>query len=361
MVIVVSIACLPAAYGFTGGVAATHHLDYEDGDYPQADGFVVEPQDHSPGASGVTVNWKTAGEQVMKDAGLKWGFEYTEYIEFEIGAFSFTNCDLSDAGPTEIQRDGAHSDHGGAPTVGTIQYIKDFELGDKYLWSIYYDGSELSSPREQYNGGPGDGKGKGRKDGDRNVDWYSDDSWSTVFNDCVDNPDQKGWYQWTWYMNGTNAEGYEEGQEISSENSGQGEFVEFTARSQWIYICDCENEQEARDKLGDSPSEDGGSSSTPAPTDEPQTATPTPDDTDDSTATPTDTESEDQVTETVGETSTEAEQTDEQDGQQTDDGAGGQQVNNDEGSPTAGDGPGLGGLVAILALLGSALLVNKRS
>lgn len=369
MIIVVAIATLPGAYSFTEGVAATDHLDYEDGDHPRADGFVVEPDDRSPGASGVTVKWKTAGETVMKDAGLEWGFEYTEYIEFEIGDFSFTNCDLSNAGPTEIQRDGAHDDDGGAPTVGTIQYIKDFKLGDTYLWSFYYEGTELSSTEEEYNGGPGDGKGEGRNDGDRNLDWYSDDSWSTEFNDCVDNPDQKGWYQWTWYMNGTNADGYEEGQEISSENSRQGESVEFAARSQWIYICDCENEQEARDKLGDPPSENGGSPSTPTATDEPQTVTPTPDDIDDSTAAPTSTVSEGQTaTGPEGEPSTDIQQTNEENEQQTDeeneqqnDEADGQQGNNDNGTPAVGDGPGLGGLVAILALLASALLVIKRS
>jgi hypothetical protein len=105
------------------------------------------------------------------------------------------------------------------------------------------------------------------------VDFYDDDDIydSTHLNktdeivahqtDCYGNPDDPGWYQITATINGT---------------GWNGQPVTSTVDSHYFWICDCQNEQEARERLGPPPSEQNdGSATSPTPTPS-ATATSTP-------------------------------------------------------------------------------------
>lgn len=162
--------------------------------------------------------------------------------------------------------------------------------------------------------------------------------------ECYVAPDEPGWYQAIGMMNGT---GYE------------GDRVEGWTRSDYFWIGDFENEEEAREELGPPPSErDEGEESTPQPTatdaDATDESTPEPtatDATDGSTPEPTATSAESGEGEasTPEPTTTSAESGGD---------AGEAAAAEVEETPSSDDGPGFGPVAALLGVLGAVLVLR---
>lgn len=212
------------------------------------------------------------------------------------------------------------------------------------------------------------------------VDFYDDDDIyeSTHLNttdeivahqtDCYGNPDDPGWYQITATINGT---------------GWNGQPVTSTVDSHYFWICDCQNKQEARGRLGPPPSEQNeGSETSPTPTPSatatstpvPTTATSTPGSTTDSRSTPSATrrpssESNTTPSSSATATSTPSSTTDsrsttigtrtqssqpEGGPSESETGVGG------ASTPTLASGPGFGTLAAICALIGTIFMQGRR-
>jgi cell division septation protein DedD len=104
-----------------------------------------------------------------------------------------------------------------------------------------------------------------------------------VSSGCLTMTGEPGWYRATAYVNGTVADGNCTEQGTAECEPDDEEYVEITAKSASVYICECENETEARQELGPPPDE-----TTPTPTVTPTpTATPTVTPTPTATVTPT--------------------------------------------------------------------------
>jgi PGF-CTERM protein len=175
---------------------------------------------------------------------------------------------------------------------------------------------------------------------------------------CLTLTDEPGWYQITSFANGTVNDNARD--EKPSESAKK---VEFELSSNYLYVCECDNRQEAEEKLGPPPGSEetptpssGDDTPTPTQTEAPDDDTPTPTQTavpDDDTPTPTQTEASNDDTPTATAQS--------QNTQTQGDGGG----NNDGGgvtnkTPTPGDGPGFGAVAALAALLASGLLALRR-
>lgn len=203
--------------------------------------------------------------------------------------------------------------------------------------------------------------------------------------DCYQNPSDPGWYQFTGKINGTGEDGSE---------------VTVKVDSHYFYICDCSDRSEAESKLGPPPGSSAGSSggneagagatptatatATPAAssngdastatatvTEAQQSGAATPEQTATRTAAPTDTPrpsggetSTDTATATAAATDATAREasagtatTTAEDGR-----APGRQAASGVGAtPTYADGAGFGVVVALLALLGAALLGQRMA
>lgn len=170
--------------------------------------------------------------------------------------------------------------------------------------------------------------------------------------ECWVNPAEPGWYRWasassTEYENGTD------------RTQTHPDF------SHWFWICDCENEQEAREKLGPPPHERDDSTPTPTETPDESTPTETPDE-----STPTETPDESTPDESTPEEATPEEstpddsdtQTESTNEEQTEDG---QQQQNVEGqedaTPSPGDGAGFGALAALVAVASTLIALRRRA
>ena len=158
------------------------------------------------------------------------------------------------------------------------------------------------------------------------VNWYDDediggdaprfnstDEIVVQYADCFNNPEEPGWYQMNVKYNGTDLD--------------TNERVKIEYKTHYYGICECEDRAEAEEVLGPPPSRQNGD------------ATPTPtaadgDGGDDPTPTPT-----------------------AADGDGGDGGSDGDQTATDESTP--GSGAGFGIVVAVLAVLGAALLAGR--
>ena len=174
---------------------------------------------------------------------------------------------------------------------------------------------------------------------------------------CLTMTDEPGWYQIEGFMNGTVADNGDD------EPSDDAEEVELRLNSNWIYVCDCDSREEAEQQLGPAPDDpqeepedppEDTPTPTPTPTEEPPEDDPTPTEEppqDDPTPTPTEEPPQDDPTPTP------TEQPPQDDTQPA-------QPQSDEGeplvTPTVSDGPGFGVAVALVALLASGLLAQRR-
>ncbi|MEF8915417.1 PGF-CTERM sorting domain-containing protein [Natronomonas sp.] len=292
-----------------GGTATASHG-------PDAANFTVEPMDWSPGATDVKY-----GQIVVAEGGTD--LEKTTAV-YEAG--SWANCGSDDGEILGIDRGNTHE---GYETDESLKNnVKRFSAGED-VFELEFNGEDDFGASTRFDDG---------------------DAFVSVAQ-CIDNPDEPGWYQITGSTTGVTPD---------------GERITFSSDSHYFWIGDFENEAEAREELG------------PPPSEPQETPTPTPDSGDDgesgsdsdshsesgadsndgnedsdgeATTTPTATAAETATlaigpeTETVEPTPTPTAADWE-----------GQVVQ----TPTPGDGPGFGPLVALLSILAAALFVRRR-
>jgi len=304
----VVFALLAGAAAPDGGVVGASH-DPADANYT-----VVPLGDRSPGATEVKY-----GQLVVSTAGVDLATLERTTAVYEAG--SWENCGPQDGETFGVDR-GATRD--GYEVDESLQdNVKTFSAGED-VFEVEFNGED-----------------------DFGASTYLDDGDEVIsVAECIDNPDEPGWYR------------------ISGTTTGvtdDGERVTFGSDSHYFYICDCEDESEARQQLGPPPSE-------PQPT---ATATPTPGPESESAADDGDAgngeaSSDDGAAPTATEPA--ADGGDAGDADANADAATATPTPARTGgwddrvleTPTAADGPGFGAGAAVVALAAAALLVGRR-
>lgn len=315
----------------TGVVTAGHGA-------PDAD-YTVEPMsDRSPGATDVRY-----GQVVVGQAGIDYRTLESLKAVYEEG--SWAGCGPSQSEVFGIDRGNTHDGYEVDEDLTTN--TKTFSAGED-VFEVEYNGEDDFGSTVHLN------------DGDAVVSVAS----------CIDNPEEPGWYQITGSISGV---------------AESGERKTVSGESHYFWICDCEDEQAARERLGPPPSEPEPTATPAEPTAE------SGDGSDGGTEQPQDGEREGASTD---EGSTDAGTTDQTadgaastaeagadtatpeatsaSGSQSDGGsnAGSKSATGtDESSwqdhrvqtPTPGTGDGFGGLVALAAFVGVAMLFYRRN
>lgn len=328
----------------SAGLAATVGVVGAEHGEPDAD-YTVEPMsDRSPGAEDVRYGQIVVG-QTDED------FETLEAMKAVYEEGSWADCGPDRSEVFGIDRGNTHD--GYEVDEDLTDNTKTFSAGEDVFEVEFYGEEDFGSSTHLNSG----------------------DAIVSVAK-CIDNPDQPGWYQITGSVTGV---------------TGSGERKTIDGESHYFWVCDCEDEQEAREELGPPPSEP---QQTPTPE-----GTPAGDDTDggtdgasgdddsdggdatggSATATPSDDSSasgsgageEDAPTTEPTATYEAASDSDggDPDAGGSDDSSAATATEAEPSSwddhrvstPTPGDGDGFGGLVAFAGLLGSALLFLRRS
>jgi PGF-CTERM protein len=307
--------------------------------------------DHYPGnqneANG-SIEYFASGADAFKELNAEEGV-FLDYVIIDADWINYEECDIPNTKSFGIDR--GNDNDGTRTDEDLVQRQKNTDFRDDGITIELYDFSDFAgdppymAPEDAIVAAQGAGSQAGP---------------------CLTVTSDPGWYQIQGFLNGTEAtNGPDEQPSDDARRAG------VKVSSNYLYVCECENEQEARDQLGPPPGEEPQETATPEPTDTPQetpepteppqdTATPEPTDTPAPTEAPQNTatpepadtpKSTPQPTAPPQNTAT-PEPTDTQ---------GNTGGGSDEGmTPTAGEGPGFGPVVAILALLGTALLVNRR-
>jgi PGF-CTERM protein len=306
LLLVVSTAI--GAVALFGGTAAASHG-------PDDANFTVEPMDRSPGATDVKY-----GQIVVAHGGTD--LETLEKTTAVYEAGSWENCGTDDGEVLGIDRGNTHQ---GYETDESLKNnVKRFSAGED-VFELEFNGEDDFGASTHFNDG---------------------DAFVSVAQ-CIDNPDEAGWYQITGSTTGV---------------TPNGERVTFSSESHYFWIGDFENEEEARAELGPPPSEPQ-ETPTPTPTARDEDDADSGSDTDSdseggesdtaesTTATPTTTATA-TATPATGPATETAEPTPTQTAAEWE----GQVVQ----SPTPGDGPGFGPAVALLSILAAAFLIRRR-
>ena len=299
---------------------------------PGSANFTVEPiGDRSPGAEDVRY-----GQRVVATAGTD--LETLERTTATYEAGSFASCGPGDGETFGIDRGSTRPGNGIDHDL--TENVKSFTAREDLFRVEYYGEDDFGSSTHF-------------DDGDEFV------SVST----CIDNPDEPGWYR------------------ISGSTTGvtdSGDRVTFSSDSHYFWICDCEDEAEARETLGPPPSE-SRQTATPTPTPSASAGNGTGDGGAEggtagseqaspkrATATPTGTVAAGTATAT-GEATDAAGDPHGGDGGGTDgapDGATGTPTGEWDDhvleTPTAAEGPGFGPAPALLAVLAAVHLLRRR-
>jgi PGF-CTERM protein len=212
-------------------------------------------QSNQPGASNADIQHFSAPDGLFQGTSSPEGFERLDTLTIYNQDINFGTCSTEDTRAFGIDRG---NDNSGTETDDSLlQHREDSSFNEHSIYVDFYGEDSIAGQPVSLN---------------------AEDQVVAVQDGCYGMPDEPGWYQINARINGT---GYN-GNYIDSDDQG-------TIRSHYFYICDCSNEQEAREKLGPPPSEsgsDGGS-------DDGGDATPTDDSGDDGgddggDATPTD-------------------------------------------------------------------------
>jgi PGF-CTERM protein len=283
------------------------------------------------------------------------GFEKVDFVRVTWVDGGFAGCGASNAEVFGIDR--GNDDPGTETDESLFASIKSTKVNEDVFEADFYDEGDFGgNPPTFYEGDELVGKTTG----------------------CIDTPDEPGWYQ----VSST----------IASKDGN------FEARSHYFYICDCSNEQEAREQLGPPPSEDtptptataestptatetAESTPTPEPTPTrtpPEDGTPFPSPTPTATPTATAESTASSGSATAAETATSVGADEDRSG-----GPDGASDGGDAGgsaaaagtpsptppedwaavvqqSPTAAEGPGFGAIAGLAGVLASALLLRRR-
>ena len=329
-----------------GLLAGTSVVGAEHGE-PDAD-FTVEPMDdRSPGATDVKY-----GQVVVGQAGVD--LETLESMEAVYEEGSWEGCGPGDSDVFGVDRGNTHD--GYEVDEELEDNTKSFSAGED-VFRIEFYGEDDFGPSTHLD------------DGDAVVSVAK----------CIDNPDEPGWYQ------------------ISGSTTGvteDGEQVTVSGSSHYFWICDCEDEAEAREALGPPPSDDQETETPATPSGDDESGDTSGDDEsgdtsgdgseddgstdgDSGEATSTGDEStedgsteEDASTGATGDDSgTESTESMESMGDSDSEDSSQAAATGDEAgswdsyrvqTPTPGAGDGFGGTVALVAFLGAALLFYRR-
>jgi len=394
LVVVGGLAVVVAA----GPAAADQHEKENAPTYNTSDGEVKfkitfpDQTDHYPGNHPVhseqdghnaSITYFSRAGQPIRQQGGEDGI-YFDYIELDTAGFiDYSECTTS--GNTAVFGIDRGSDNTGfQDDESLLEHRRESPLEKDGLQVYFFNWDDFSGDPPYF--APRDTvvarQGKGSRDGP-----------------CLKMSEEPGWYRVKGYANGTiSNKCNDRPKDGSREGDAQcepdpKERLGINLRSNYQYICECDSEQEARQKLGPPPNEDGGTDSDGGG--EEQAATPTPTPTPAPTATPTQTEADDVPTvdgddgddggnsaggggggNSAGgnnEVNEESGQSAGGNGGSGGNGGGGgqatraQQQNDgggnvpaDEGTPTIADGPGFTPLAALAGLLAAALLVYRR-
>ena len=221
-----AVAAGVALVGFVGGAVADDHgapwpadADIEnasDDDYPY--NFTFVPDDPTPGAEGVTyTSFSGALEPIDGTDG------YDEFDTIRLFYDEGTiGCEAQDARVFGVDRGGNNS--GTEVDESWIENVKESEYSSDRTYVNFFDEDDFAGEPPYIRAG---------------------DIVKSQQADCYTNPEEPGWYHVVSFSNGT----YE------------GEYAESWVRSHPFYICDCEDEEEAREKLGPPPHERTGDGS----------------------------------------------------------------------------------------------------
>jgi len=307
---VAGVAVGVAVLAFSGAAAANH-----DG----SGNFTVDlpdPEDHEPGNRNASANFFIVNTEQ---------FDVLTDIEATYPEGVPSRCYNSDTRVFGIDRGNTYS--GTGTDESAIPYAKDTDRTRHTVLMEFYNESDVEP----------------------SINLDDGDQFVVSVETCVWHPQDPGWYQLSGSITGRTT-------------GGQMESVSFD--SHYFYICECDNENEARSELGPPPSErtptatatpTSTATATPTPTQTPTaTATPTPTATPSTTSTPTATPSTtEELTPTDAATATRtstatAEATDDQ--------------NPAEVTRTVNDGPGFGLIVGLIALVGVGIAcrLNRR-
>jgi PGF-CTERM protein len=206
--------------GGTDGVAAAGHGIEEKGN------FTVVPS-REPGLD---------NGQLKVFAAPNRGFEQVDFLRATWKEGGFTGCGPSNGDVFGIDR--GNDDPGTNVDESLTPKVKSATINEDVFEADFYDESDFGGSPPTFN------------KGDQVINFVTG---------CIDTPDQPGWYQ------------------LDSTTAGQNGKVSVT--SHYFWVCDCADEQAARQQLGPPPSEP-----TPTPT---ATASPTPTPTPTASPTPT--------------------------------------------------------------------------
>lgn len=320
------------ADGHTGSVDGGRE-DNEQQQYPLNYSFA--PATRTPGNKNGAAEHYALG--LTEDIRLHW-------IVVTSKEFDFSTCEAGDTNAFGVDR--GNDDAGTKTDVSLLTSYKSYTSTPNQIQIAYYKEDALAGSPIRIN---------------------VEDQIVAKQSNCYNNPTEAGWYRVSGMING------------STKMDTNTDYT-IQAGTQYIYVCECSSREEAREKLGPPPNEQGGSqSSTPEPT-----ATPTPEQrataaqtatvtaTAEATSTPrqqtatataSNPQADDQTptpqtTATVGSNSEQPSES----GPQPNDGP--QPSTTEQPSvpttPTLAEGPGFGALFAVLALVGAALVALRR-
>jgi hypothetical protein len=212
---------------FIGAVALPMAVGTADASHEPKANYTFAPKDHSPGLDDGAAEHYAVG--IEKDM--------TALHTIVVSSKEFDFSDCSAAKTTAFGIDRGNDD----PNTQT-----DESLLNKYS-SISFQSNKIIVKFNKEEGL-----------GSSTVGLKTNDQIVAAGENCYDNPDKKGWYQVNGMLNG-------------STNDDSKTDYEISVKTHYIYVCDCENRQEAVNKLGPPPSESGdggsgGSTSTSTPT-----------------------------------------------------------------------------------------------
>lgn len=351
-----ALACaLLAAGAVAGTVLADHHTreaapHYGPDEAGNATFEFLDRRDHYPGAQDVEVRYTLKGGEIYGDVGASDGVAADRFV-VETDAVDHSDCTTENVAAFGIDRgDDGRDDQYDQYDQDLLEHTKAAYYFDDGIVIEFYE-------YEDFGGDPPVVYAE-----DRIVLELSDEAAGGA---CADTTSEKGWYSAETFLNGTGPGDEENDQEEDRRDETYG----FTVESERNYVCHCDSEAEARETLGPPPAtptetasgtatatatETAMPTATPTPTDRPRT--PTPDDTPVATAT---------VNASAGGTNVSANATVDDDGASGDASveaeAAADRPAAGPASPTPADGPGLGPVVAVLALAGSWLLAVRRA
>lgn len=241
----IAFLCVVSAAALT--VGASDAVTYDPSDDPN---FVVytydgpESEQRQPGAEDRSYWTESVLDELPEDEDI-YLLKSVTYrpVESDCGAGDIDELGIDRGGTNEGQRE---TDDGLTESVKS--FAQEDDARDRYE-SEFDDPERLSTA---------DGVTMERLE----IDWYSRDDFGTparlehgdrfvsAQSECLDNPDTSGWYRWASYN------------EAELEN-GTRIVQEAPAYSDWYWLCECEDREEAVETLGPPPGEEPEETPTP--------------------------------------------------------------------------------------------------